>query len=439
MDYYIKGEPARAKEIKAAFEQLGFDPAGWDCDGAHSVYFTVPGDNKVKSVHISIGKIIMTHPDYQELELPTKPNLKVGDWVVTDYGKVSQIVSVDKDGDGYTLDDGVYFSGSWCDMYHHWDIQDVKDGDVLTDGKKIVIFNKFEEPTSKQRIIAYAGLDLSGKLQITEETKDSWRLAADRIMPATKESRDLLFQKIKEAGYQWDTEKKELHKIIKPKFKVGDWLWHKTKGVFPMMVEDYDEKEGYLMQFTDEAKCYFGRDIIENDYRLWNFRDSKVGDILYDKAYNRIGIFENFGHHPDGGSFNDKTYCYLIIYYDIDDKELYEEVHNDMDGSDAVPATKEQRDLLFAKMQESGYQWDAEKKELKKIQHYDIARFYAGMPVLVRDSDNSEWKYVAFSHYREEGTFCACGSYWYQCIPFNEDTEHLLGTTDMCPEEYVNW
>jgi lipid II:glycine glycyltransferase (peptidoglycan interpeptide bridge formation enzyme) len=30
------------------------------------------------------------------------------------------------------------------------------------------------------------------------------------------------------------------------------------------------------------------------------------------------------------------------------------------------PANKEQRDTLFAKMEEAGYEWDAEKKELKK-------------------------------------------------------------------------
>jgi hypothetical protein len=34
---------------------------------------------------------------------------------------------------------------------------------------------------------------------------------------------------------------------------------------------------------------------------------------------------------------------------------------------DFSPATKEQRDFLFKKMKESGYEWDAEKKELKKI------------------------------------------------------------------------
>ena len=32
------------------------------------------------------------------------------------------------------------------------------------------------------------------------------------------------------------------------------------------------------------------------------------------------------------------------------------------------PATKEQRELLFAKMKEAGYEWNAEKKEVKKIE-----------------------------------------------------------------------
>ena len=35
---------------------------------------------------------------------------------------------------------------------------------------------------------------------------------------------------------------------------------------------------------------------------------------------------------------------------------------------DITPATKEQRDLLFQKMKEAGYEWDAEKKELRKIE-----------------------------------------------------------------------
>ena len=36
--------------------------------------------------------------------------------------------------------------------------------------------------------------------------------------------------------------------------------------------------------------------------------------------------------------------------------------------SDYCPATKEQRDTLFAEMKEVGYEWDAEKKQLRKIE-----------------------------------------------------------------------
>jgi len=73
--------------------------------------------------------------------------------------------------------------------------------------------------------------------------------------------------------------------------------------------------------------------------------------------------------------------------------------------------------------------------------HYDIANFHAGMPVLVRDGDCGEWKYVSFSHYRRKNgiPFCAGGQFFFQCIPFNNKTKHLLGTTEMCPEEFINW
>jgi len=110
--------------------------------------------------------------------------------------------------------------------------------------------------------------------------------------------------------------------------------------------------------------------------------------------------------------------------------------------ADAVIAGQGQRDLLFAKMKKAGYQWDADKKELRKIQpHYDVANFHAGMPVLVRDGDGEEWNYLLFSHYRKKLSdhFFAGGNPWFQCIPFNDDTKHLLGTTDMPSEEYINW
>ena len=74
--------------------------------------------------------------------------------------------------------------------------------------------------------------------------------------------------------------------------------------------------------------------------------------------------------------------------------------------------------------------------------HYAIANFYAGMPVLQRSSNDEDWDYNIFSRYIDDNRshpFILVGCHSRQCIPYNEDTKHLLGTTDMPSEEYINW
>lgn len=61
--------------------------------------------------------------------------------------------------------------------------------------------------------------------------------------------------------------------------------------------------------------------------------------------------------------------------------------------------------------------------------------------VLVRDSNEIKWKIDFFSHYHESIHFpykCIGNSYKY-CIPYNDDTEYLVGTTDKAPEFYKYW
>lgn len=45
---------------------------------------------------------------------------------------------------------------------------------------------------------------------------------------ATEEEKEKLFQAIKDNGYRWNPETNALEKLIKPKFKVGDRIKHKT-------------------------------------------------------------------------------------------------------------------------------------------------------------------------------------------------------------------
>ena len=52
--------------------------------------------------------------------------------------------------------------------------------------------------------------------------------------------------------------------------------------------------------------------------------------------------------------------------------------------------------------------------------------------VLVRDADIQEWSANVFSHYKpdEEYKYCCIEGFYRYCIPYNEHTAHLLGTSD---------
>ena len=73
-----------------------------------------------------------------------------------------------------------------------------------------------------------------------------------------------------------------------------------------------------------------------------------------------------------------------------------------------------------------------EKFDLKTLSPYDM--------VLVRDDYGEEWLCTIFSHIKE-GRYpynTASGCYTY-CIPYNDETKHLVGTNEEAPEFYRYW
>ena len=61
--------------------------------------------------------------------------------------------------------------------------------------------------------------------------------------------------------------------------------------------------------------------------------------------------------------------------------------------------------------------------------------------VIVFDDDDYAWVCTIFSHQGENHEYpynTASGAYKY-CIPYNDDTKHLVGTTDEAPEYYRYW
>ena len=61
--------------------------------------------------------------------------------------------------------------------------------------------------------------------------------------------------------------------------------------------------------------------------------------------------------------------------------------------------------------------------------------------VIVRNN-NGEWRCAIFSHikdYDSDYRYDCCYMIYRYCIPYNEDTKHLLGTTEEAPEYYRYW
>ena len=95
-------------------------------------------------------------------------------------------------------------------------------------------------------------------------------------------------------------------------------------------------------------------------------------------------------------------------------------------------ATEDEKQKLFNAMAKKGKRWNAEKKVVEDIpKPYE---FKKGEPVLVRDNDENIWILSSFIQFIPTSCFHVTNgvrpSHWKQCIPYNERTMHLLGTSD---------
>lgn len=77
-----------------------------------------------------------------------------------------------------------------------------------------------------------------------------------------------------------------------------------------------------------------------------------------------------------------------------------------------------------------------------KVEKFDVNTLQPFDKVLVRDTDYFDWNACLFSHAGVDeytGTVMCDGAFWNQCIPYNEETKHLIGTNKDCPEYYKWW
>ena len=76
-----------------------------------------------------------------------------------------------------------------------------------------------------------------------------------------------------------------------------------------------------------------------------------------------------------------------------------------------------------------------------KKERFDPKTLKAFDRVLVKDSESLTWKINLFSHInnKAEYPYCCLLSFYKYCIPYNDDTKHLVGTKDEAPDFYKYW
>lgn len=147
-----------------------------------------------------------------------------------------------------------------------------------------------------------------------------------------------------------------------------------------------------------------------------------TGAEFYNTVYGKVKFF--WVDFTNKQPIVVSTYDDSIIYIAKDGKLI-----STRDGECTLFPSKDQRD--WSKFERF---WDK-----PKVEKFDPKTLHPFDKVLVRDED-CYWTADLFSHIDNSiGKVCCSVFLWKQCVPYNDETKHLAGTSDDCPEYYKWW
>ena len=168
-------------------------------------------------------------------------------------------------------------------------------------------------------------------------------------------------------------------------------------------------------------------------------KDCPVGWKFYSSVYGDVEFLEVLHDYPIRPFEQEDRWCFPDVQnrkYPIrlmaDSVDYYvsrEGRHRYSVGECTLFPSRDQRD--WSKFTAPWYK--KEKFDPKTLNPFDR--------VLVRNYKTTKWRCDHFSYFDGDNynpCIASCCSYTF-CIPYNDDTKHLLGTTDEAPEYYKYW
>ena len=150
----------------------------------------------------------------------------------------------------------------------------------------------------------------------------------------------------------------------------------------------------------------------------------KDGDVLFVKC-NDSAFIEIFEYSKKNGDLCDHASLDITNQIlDISGKYI---ISKD-EITELRLATEEEKKQFFSALEKEGKAWDSEKKQIVDVKpKIELKPFDK---VLSRRCSKDYWVLNFYSHKTDYYHVCIDGSSNLDCIPYNEETSHLLGTAD---------
>ena len=190
-------------------------------------------------------------------------------------------------------------------------------------------------------------------------------------------------------------------------FKTEKWSKETNEAVIKQYISNIEEFKGGKLNLTT----------LEIEKTQPEFKDGDIVTIINGCEQRCILIFRNI----IGDSLN--RYCILTK------RGLFTEGYSLIDKEDSLLfATEEEKNKLFSALEKEGKAWDSEKKQIVDLKQK--CEFKPFDKVVVRCSEADRWSIDFFSYKVSNGYICTGDAWFGYCLPYNEETAKLVGTTN---------
>ena len=192
-------------------------------------------------------------------------------------------------------------------------------------------------------------------------------------------------------------------------FKTEKWSKETNEAVIKQYISNIEEFKGGKLNLTT----------LKIEKTQPEFKDGDIVALVVRKC-THIAIFQ---------SRQEAYIGFHAVLCQNDELLIEEPFREDVGDIELRLATEEEKKQLFSALANKGKYWDSEKKKVVNLKpKFDELKPFD--KVVVRCSEADRWSIDFFSYKVHNGYICTGDAWFGYCLPYNEETSHLLGTTD---------